>query len=238
MRKPILGLLAALLSGTALAVGVTQGSRDLGYVLNTSVWASRPTCNAAASGNLLRVTDIGQSGVGVLMICNGTYWKLTSSVTLFADNTLATAPNLNTSVQILKNYSIPAGLIRAGTHLIVRAIYGKDGTTDTTTVKGYIGTVGNGTDPGYLSSATMTTTNIEQATETWFQINGATSMRLVSDIQAISGFTGSVRTIAPPQTYTGMSDLDANPLIISLGTQMSGSTNHGTVISAIVQLVP
>lgn len=203
-------------------------------VFNTSTWAARGAGNFV--GEQKRMTDIGPSP-GAVMIWNGTYWRLVGKTFLLADTTLVTSP-ADTAENILKQYTLPAGILRAGTRLSVQALLGRTGVTDTQTNKLRFGVLGTTSDTTVASSAVLAGGTLRSyAIETLFHVLSATSLTIGGVPNGAGGFANATTAVAGGATLT-VADLDVNPLVLTQTMTSVGATNQGQAFQFFVVLEP
>lgn len=199
----------------------------------SSTWAARGA--GSVVGEIKRITDIGPTG-GSRMMWNGTYWRLVARTFLSFDTTLASG-TASTSEQIIKQVTLPAGILRAGSVLTLLALFAKDGVTDAmTAARMRIGTAGTTSDAQIYSSNVLGTSSRQLAIPTPLFVSSATQLRVLSQASTLT-FSGAATSTAYP-TNIAVSDVDANAFILSATTQMAGTTNLGQVAHLLVELNP
>lgn len=198
-----------------------------------AVWASRGS--GTFTGQVKRITDIGPTG-GTWFRWDGTVWRLMAPTFIVFDTTLQSAAALNTSEQIVKQNTIPTGLLSAGRLMALRVLYAKDGTTDAFNVTTRLGSAGTTADTSIAAFGSIAAVNRAYQTEAWYIIASTTQLRNASAAANV-GFASTVSTTPTPVNYT-IADHTANALILSCDTTMAGSTNHGQVAHVFLELFP
>jgi hypothetical protein len=168
-------------------------------------------------------------------------WRILAPVDIIFDTTLQTAAALNTSEQIVKQNTIPAGLLSAGRLFVIRVVWARDGVTDATSVTLRIGSAGTTSDTGIFGFANLITGGSARTanSEVWVRPNTTTSLLLANSISGQGFVTNSSDSSGiPNSTSWAIADYTANALIISAYTTQAGSTNHGQVASMIAELRP
>lgn len=204
----------------------------------SSTWAARGS--GSVVGEIKRITDVGPTG-GTRMMWDGTYWRLIAPLDIIFDTTLATG-TASTSEQILKQATIPAGLLRAGRTFVIRTVWAKDGTTDAySNARIRIGAAGTTADALLWNIALLTAGNRSGATDLWLFPSSATQLRVFANqnigTNAIVSWPNGGSAVAYP-TNTTISDIDANALVVSASVQMAGTSNLGQVAHLAVELRP
>jgi hypothetical protein len=202
--------------------------------ITSSTWAARGS--GTATGELKRITDLGPT-VGTLVMWDGTYWHLIGATDVIQNFTLATGTT-GTSEQILKQITLPAGLLRLCRICIIRMEAAKDGTTDAATaVKVRLGAAGTTSDTQLMTSSNLSAPSRVYLSETWITPTSATNVRLASVTNGTRGWPDTGVTTAFPVDIT-VADLDVNPLIVSFTVTMAGSTNSAQMAHCIVHMIP
>jgi len=206
---------------------------ELFAVEAVSTWANRGS--GRVIGEIKRMSNIGPAP-GTLMWWDGTYWKILSPVDVVMNTTIA-AGSLSTSEQILVQATLPAGLLRAGRTAVFRALYAKDGTTDTATARLRLGSAGTTSDTTLSSSTGFGAANRAFCLEHWVTLTTATNLRTVA-LNAINGFTpGGGSSGVVPNNVT-IPNADSTALILSAALTMSGTSNAPAVASLAMELRP
>lgn len=206
-------------------------------IIPAAVWASRAT--GTFDGQLCRISDIGAAPGTVMQWDNtGGFWKLLGITTVYANftqtNGTATTPN-----QIVKQTSLPAGLLRCCRSVRVRMMFGKSGTTDAiTNMRIIVGTAGT-TGDTIFGQGSMIAGN--RSTGTMIEFFPASTTSIVQSGISLSETGGFVLTASssPPQTTTAtVSNTDTNPLYISGMVGMAGTTDTPAVWDFVIDLIP
>jgi hypothetical protein len=221
-------------NGTTTIVTPAANQIAVSAAIPQSLWAARSS--GVFIGQTILITDIGPPG-GSIFRWDGTVWRVTAPTDVIYDITLQTAAALNTSEQIIKQNTIPVGLISACRLMVIRILWAKDGTTDAATaVKLYIGSAGTTGDTLVQASGSMSAASRAYATEAWLIPTTTTNLRNAS-ANVIAGFSNNSNTSITPQNFA-VADYTANPLILTCSVTMAGSTNHGQVAHMFVELRP
>lgn len=233
-------LAGAVTSSAGSLVTAMAPATALPQLIPSAVWASRGS--GTFTGQMIRITDIGPPNVGTLFMWDNTssVWKLTAPAQIIFDTTVQTALSLNTSEQIVKQNTIPAGLLSAGRLFAIRVVWARDGVTDATSVTLRIGSAGTTSDTAVYTAATVITggSNHSNESETWLFPASTTSLEQATSLAGGSFSVSSSSQTASSIVTFSVADYTANALIISADTTQAGSTNHGQVYRMIVELEP
>jgi len=208
------------------------GAVAVGSYLGAYTWAVRPDATLAAANSRWLCTDWRCE---FIRNAAGTGWELMGPAHLLLDLAAPVTGSLSASEQILKQYTIPAGLLASLRYFSVNALWSAAGTTDTATVRLKLGLTGTTADNQIMSSGNMTAANGVFATESMFFASSATQLRLLTGSNA-TGFgasASSISSFSPPQNI-GISDSGANALILSATAQMAGATDAPTLSHLII----
>jgi len=177
-------------------------------------WGSRPS--ASASSGLMLPIDVGMGLAPVLMRSDGTYWRLMGT-TVVLDNNTTVAGTGSTSEQIIKQVTIPAGLLMSWRGFRVSHLATKAGTNGAvTTVQYRLGTTGTTSDASIYTTASWSgATMLQHSGGRLLRSTSTTNLRAVNAAMNFSIDSTATSTSAFP-TDTTISDSDANALILSL----------------------
>src|SRR5574343_6983 len=102
-----------------------------GNYYGSFTFANRPTASNYAAGSLIRITDIGVSGVGSIWVSTGTNWAPENGMVLMYQSAEAvTCPN-DTNENTLFSMNIPGGLLGSSGSLRVQAHFSYTASTNT-----------------------------------------------------------------------------------------------------------
>lgn len=194
-------------------------------------WASLPPA-ASWNGMVVPLLDFATRP---LVRSDGTAWRLLAPSDLVVDFTPVTGI-ANTSEQILKQVTIPAGLLRALRYFSVRALFAKSGTSETATFRARLGTAGTTSDQSIMSNnSSLASTNRSATVDGPFFAASATQLRGVSrDSSFGSGsFNAGATSVVYPVNYT-IANMDSNVLTLSLSLTMSAGVETGTIAHLIL----
>lgn len=200
-----------------------------------STWANRGA--GSSVGVVKRITDIG-GPAGTLMIWGGTYWTVLAPTYAVFDPTPGANGDLTGNDQITKQALLPAGLLRAGREFIVRSVFGKSGAVDASTfLRVRLGPAGTVADPFlWENNPGMASGNRSWCAETTHVLTSATNVRQVGPLN-LGGWSGGGTSFSSPQDKT-VSDVDANPLYLSLSIDMNGTTDAPQGLYLALLLMP
>lgn len=208
---------------------ITQDTSDPGFLKfhlspTAAAWASRGS--GSFTGQIKRITDQGPTG-GRWFIWDGTVWRPNANYYAVLDQALFTGA-LNTTEQIAKQFTLPIGLLQAIRAFSIRGKWVKGGTTDAMTGRIRIGTAGTTADT-QLATFALTSAQHTFTFEYKLVQPANTTIRIAShDSLSTSAYPNAATTTAYPTDIT-VPDSSANALIVSLTTQMAGSTDAGKV---------
>lgn len=199
-------------------------------------WASRP--GSATTGEVALMTDIGPTG-GTYMQWDGTYWKVMAPTAIIFDITTQDAGSLSTSELVVKQGTIPAGLLRAGRFADIEVICGRNGTTDAlTTPRIRIGSAGTTSDALALTMLGVSGSGRQGVGTIRFSPTSSTNLREISHPTLGYGYipVSASNTVYPVDLT--VANIDSTALIVSGTCQMAGTTNLGQWHVMIVTLHP
>jgi len=199
------------------------------------LWASRP--GSGTVGEIAFMSDIGPAGV--YMQWDGTYWKVMAPIAIVFDITSQDAGSLSASELVVKQATIPAGLLRSGRYFHIETMFGRNGTTDAlTSPRLRIGSAGTTSDAQVLLGLGISGAGRSMVAQIRLAPTSSTNLRTISNLLLGYGYTPvSGSNTAWPVDAT-VADLDSTALIVSATTQMAGTTNLGQVHQLTVTIHP
>lgn len=199
-----------------------------------STWAARGSGSTVGQSKL--ISDIG-GAAGTTVRWDGTYWRVTAPTFFVFDLTLNTEGAVTTDV-ILKQATLPAGLLRLGRVVQFFVQFAKNNTSaalnDVSILLGPLGTMA---DPAIVSSAQFIAANRSYGVNPMMTVIDATTLRSLGRQDAISDFTGLAITSPYPKNVT-ISDLDANALVLSASVRSASTATAGQVAHMLMEISP
>ena len=196
-------------------------------------WAARPLAGIAA-GLAGRVTDVGLSP-GAPVVWDGAKWVLSSPIELLAASSGDGASS--TAEQILRQITVPAGLLRACRSLTVQAMLGKTGTTGTLTPRVRIGAAGTLADATNPVATSVAATNLTASFQFGYFVENATTLRRMGSYGGSAFLWGNPSSSAYPEELI-VADVDTNALIFSASMQAASAADIVRVNRFSVTLLP
>lgn len=196
------------------------------------LWAARPAA-ASSTGRIVRFTDVGggqaKNGGGNYLFSTGTRWKvLGGSCLLDGVDTPNTSVANATEQQLNPNFAqIPAGVIGLYDRLRLWLTLGKSGGSDSSTIRLRLGPLGTVADPVIAVISSLATTNQSYGTLMEFKRVSATGVQKMGNADPSSSYNGA--STAPLSASVTVSDMDANIMVLSITSQMSGGTETVTL---------
>ncbi len=198
-----------------------------------TTWAQLPdptTC----PGAIATVTDVGQGRTR--MFSNGTNWRVQSSTDIVFTTTSVDS-DLTGTDQVLAVATLPNGILRAGRSFEVKALFGRDGSTDDAVCTVRVGSTGTTADPVLLTTPLLTKTNRSLAVEQLLILTSATNARVIASQGGTEAWDGVARATPYPIDVT-IPSADSGTVRVSASVQMSGTTDVGHLHTLIVTLYP
>lgn len=178
----------------------------------TSTWAGLPAA-ASAQGQIVRVTDFGVAGVGLLVISDGTRWLPIGGQVLARSNASVAAP-ADTNEDILATINLPAGLMGLDGSVRVRAHFSYTNSANTKTLRARLGGAA-----GTVYNQIAATASTYAAFEIWISNRGAANSQLGAP-NGISLFSsGGVAAVA----VTSAVDTSAATTVVLTGQKALGT---------------
>jgi len=197
----------------------------------SAVWANRALYQTA--GAIVRFTDVGPSesgtGGGNFFYWNGTRWKPSGSNVLLDAVDTPNSSVANTTEQSLtpNRVAIPAGVIGNFDRLLVRITASKNNTADTCTVRVRFGPLGTVADPVLATITTLAGANQTLGVILEFKRLSATSIQKQGNADSSNSFSGANGAAFPAPV--AVSDMDANPMFLTISEQMTTGTEVATL---------
>jgi hypothetical protein len=187
---------------------------------------------------LIRITDVGPTG-GTQFRWDGTIWRLTAPMDIVWDITVSVSGTTGVSEQILKQATIPSGLLQAGRTLEIYSLFIKSGTTDSSTTRVRLGTAGTTADAQIFSNQSFPNTGRSITAASTYVLPSTTQIRVASaqNAGAAAPWANASTATASPVNTT-IPDISSNALIVSCTQTMSGSTDTPQVAELFVRLYP
>lgn len=225
-------------SGITLDTSTTPGSAIIANQLDSSTWAARGS--GTFTGQLRIITDgaiINTVASPIVVRWNGTYWKVLGLTTVYFDSSQTNGTTAGT-LQIPKQVSLQAGLVRAGTYVRTKVLFAKSATTDAVSASSIkVGTLCTTTDAN-MNAATQANT-VRAYGISVSVIFGTTTVTQIGSPNAVNdGFAGSSATVAAHSVSNTISNIDTNPVCISPAIQLGGTTDTPQVWDVIVEIIP
>ncbi len=194
--------------------------------LGTFTWAARPDFVTAPAGARWFCSTYNCDFIRNLA---GTAWQLMSP-TVFLFDLVAANAALSATEQVVKSYSIPAGLLTSLRWWSLQILASKNGAVDAVTVRGRLGTTGSISDTQILTTGGLTAVNRYSSIDCIQAATSPTNLRLMAGNNAV-GFNGSSANTAafiPPINIAtlNMATLD---MLLTVTLQPSGATDLATV---------
>jgi hypothetical protein len=232
------GIASATLTG-----GNTSNPGDvLGFtvVAQAMMFGDRPLVGPAL-GKAYRFYDVGGGGAsspaggGSFLFSNGLRWKpMNGEAALDAIDTANTSILNAAEQQLNPNHAtIPAGLIGDFDRLIVFVGLSKSGATDTKTLRLRYGPLGTTADP-LIASVAIAAATLSAGFFFQFRRNSATTLQRMGNTDtAGSGYLGQGTTAFAAATT--VSDMDANPMFLTISSQSSGATDSVSLVDMLLK---
>lgn len=199
----------------------------------TSVTYANLPAAASSTGLIYRVSDLGTSGAGLLMISNGTRWlPLAGSAYLASQNNPQTV-NAGAAETIVFQYLMPAGLLAVNDRLRVYFTGTKAGGTTATAGRIRMGTAGTTADTQITFGNVMTIAGLSMSTLFSHKITAATTVQPLYSLTSSGNYTGS--STSALQSAVTISNV-SNALYISL-TLTPGATDASTLTDATLEWI-
>lgn len=198
-----------------------------GADIHVADYASLPSATSALAGRRA-ITDAPLAtgwAPYLRWVCTGTKWQLDGEQVLLWDTSAVTGV-AGTAVQVLKQWTLPAGLLAALRLLKITANYSRSGTTDNLTARVLLGTAGLFTDQQIGGSALVTGTARQGVLGFAGYCSAATTWTNFLGGGAYAMSDGSISSAAYPSTTTIASNTGA--LKLSMAASMAASTDLPT----------
>ena len=154
-----------------------------------------------------------------------------SGVDFIADFSLS-AGVASATEQIIKQYTLPPGLLGLAAWFKLNVLWAKTGTTDTSTVRMRLGTTGTVADTS-VWTASLAAANRTGPTSSAFFASSSTQLRLLTAAFA-TGFEAGAFSANPYPNNITVSDMLSNSLIMSLTQTPSGATDTPQIAHVIL----
>ncbi len=177
-------------------------------------WASRPS--AASNSGSLAWFDLGAGLSPVLMRSDGSYWRLVST-TVLIDNNTTVAGIASVAEQIIKQVTIPAGLLMSLRGFSVSHLASKVGANGAVTTQQYrLGTAGTTADASIHSTgAWSSATSLNTSGGRLLRATSATNLRIyAASVNTPLEAVGQATPAWPVDL--AISNSDSSDLILSL----------------------
>lgn len=197
-------------------------------------WANRPAAASAGNGAEIVISDVGNVG-RTRWRSNGTIWQPAGIQDLWIDTT-ASSNTSSTTEGLLKQYSVPAGLLTGCRYFVIKALYTKSGTSETATFRARLGTAGTTGDQAIITNnSTLASTNRAATVEGSFFASSATQLRgLGRDSSFGAGAFFASSTTSVPPTNATIPNMDSNALTLSLTLAMNTGVETGNIVHVVI----
>lgn len=219
--------------------GVIAG--DIAYELTALVnsagiaWASLP---AAASWPGM-ITPINDFATRPLFRSDGTSWRPLAPCDIVVDLPVSpSAGAANTTEQVLRQFTLPAGLLMGCRYFVAKVLVAKSGAAETATIRLRLGsnvTGGLGDQAILTNNSTLAGTARAAAVEASFFASSSTQVRGLARDSAfgVGAFIAGSTTTTYPTNFS-VPDMAANVLTLSVTAQMSVGAETATVAHVIL----
>lgn len=193
-----------------------------------TTWAARPTATSVSEGTLIYVTDLD-----VFMFSDGTNWKpVGGRMTLSRGVTEVAFSNIspNTTINMHKSISVPAGLVIAGCLATVDIKWAHTASTNAKHMRVYL----NGSAGTQMTNYNNTTAGITNTDVSWGIDFITSSGGAGTQLGKSAGMTG--HGVSGSAGYTGAVDTTAE-FTIDIMSNMGATTETMTMKSYSVELI-
>lgn len=203
-------------------VATGEGKNDDVNVRRVGVirWADRPI--DVAPGSFATFSDLNNA----VFQWNGAVWQPVGACDVIVDFA-SVAGTTGVSEQVIKQWTLPAGLLTSARYFEFKVLFTKSGVTDSATVRLRLGSAGTTSDAQILQSGVLGAALRQAGIAHSRFMASATQARLVG-AATTSGFQATTSASAFPDNVA-VPDANANPLILSATVQMAGSTDTPSV---------
>ncbi|RPH75960.1 hypothetical protein EHM76_00330 [bacterium] len=200
--------------------------------LTSTLWAARGV--GSTVGQQALVTDVG-AAPGIVVNWDGTFWKLVAPSFVFLNVTPVNGV-LSAAEQILHQFSIQPGLLRAGRIIRFGMLAGDNGVVDGATYRIRLGPLGTIADPTISAHA-----SIGAAFSSYFAAvfiaPSAIQLRRFTGQDQVSGWNSPIDSVTAYPQNIAIGDIDAATLIASFSVQMGG-TDIPLVAHSFIDMIP